>query len=93
MRQQKKRVSFHFRRTIASNTLAFPPTATKATVSTHLISLRNNKEFITVERREEEAILQLCEPKSDFIITQRILQQHRKYSHSPLYAFIQTVWW
>lgn len=29
--------------------LAFPLTATKATVSTHLISLRNNKKFITVD--------------------------------------------
>lgn len=75
MRQQKKRVSFHFRCTIASNTLAFPLTATKATVSTHLISLRNNKKFITVdnspkkrsteERRrvKPDGILQLCEYK------------------------------
>lgn len=42
MRQQKKKVSFHLRCKMASNMLAFPLTATKATVSTNLISLRND---------------------------------------------------
>lgn len=39
MRRQKKKVSFHFRCQMASNVLAFPLTETKATVSTHLISI------------------------------------------------------
>lgn len=42
MRQQKKGVSFHLRCKMVSNMLAFSLTATKATVSTHLISLRND---------------------------------------------------
>lgn len=47
MRQQRKRLSFHWRCKMASNMLAFYLTATKATVSTHLISRENHDEAVS----------------------------------------------